>query len=117
MVALSYLPQRFCVCVLVIALAVASRNANAQIGAVRGRLVRNTPQGQLPAAGVPVQLSSSTIGYSGVAYSGPDGIYVMPNIPFGVYQLLVFAYPNALPMRFTIEVTRPGFNDINPIGL
>ena len=89
--------------------------AAAEAGTVRGRLVRRNPQGEFPAQGIPVTVFRTDIGRSGSAYSGPDGMYYLYNIPPGNYWLEVWVYPNTPPMVFTIVVTDRPFSDIAPI--
>ena len=82
---------------------------------VRGLLVRVTPQGRLPAAGIPVTVYRTDIGRSGVAYAGRDGMYYLFNIPPGSVSLEIWVYPNSPPMTFQIQVFNQPFTDIGPI--
>ena len=83
---------------------------------VRGRLVRRTPRGEFPAQGIPVSLNRNG-GRSGYAYSGPDGMYYLYNIPPGSYSLEVWVYPNRPPLVFSINVNEQGYTDISPIAV
>jgi hypothetical protein len=82
---------------------------------IRGRLERRTPQGLVPAQGVPVTVFRSDIGRSAYSYSGYDGMYYISNIPDGAYTLEVWAYPNSPPLTFTIRAVGGGITDIAPI--
>jgi hypothetical protein len=84
-----------------------------QAATVRGRLVRNSPQGQFPAAGIAVTVWCEQLGRSAASYSLRDGMYYIPNVPAGYYQIEVWIGPqNAL--RFPIQVSEPN-SDIPPI--
>ncbi len=81
----------------------------------RGELGRVTPQGQIPAPGIPVTVYRADIGRSGVAYSGADGMYYLFNIPPGPFVLEIWVHPNSPPMTFKIQVYNQPFTDIGPI--
>jgi hypothetical protein len=90
-----------------------SVSACLQAATIRGRLVRNTPYGQIPAAGIAVTVWCEQLGRSAASYSLADGMYYIPNVPAGSYQLEVWIGPqNAL--RFPIQVYEPN-TDIPPI--
>lgn len=89
--------------------------AAAEAGTVRGRLVRRTPRGEFPAQGIPVTVFRSDLGRSGTAYTGPDGMYYLYNVPPGNYALELWVYPNSRPMVFSIVVSTQAFSDIAPI--
>lgn len=82
----------------------------AQAALVRGRLLR----GRYNAPGVAVTVWCQAYGRSQPSYSGPDGMYYLPNIPPGQYTLEIWAIPNNPPLTFVIYVTEPG-TDVNPI--
>jgi hypothetical protein len=87
----------------------------AEAANIRGRIDRRTPQGIVPAEGVPVTVFRSDIGRSAPSYTGYDGMYYINNIPDGDYILEVWAYPNRPPMTFTIRAVGGGVTDIAPI--
>lgn len=90
-------------------------SAAAEASTVRGRLYRATPQGYLPAVGIPVTVYRPDLGRSGASTSGADGMYYLFNIPPGYYTLEIWTYPNSPPMTFGIQVQNTPFTDINPI--
>jgi hypothetical protein len=80
---------------------------------VRGRLFRVVNGGSYPALGIAVTVVNSQMGRSNSAYTGPDGMYYLYNIPPGTYTLEVWvANP---PMTFQIQVNPEGYTDIAPI--
>lgn len=87
----------------------------AEAGTIRGRLVRQTPQGQYPAQGIQVTVYRSDLGQSSPSYSGTDGMYYLYNIPPGTYTLQIWAFPNMPPLTFSIQVGNQQFTDIAPI--
>ena len=80
---------------------------------VRGKLIRIGPQGTYPAGGIRVTVNSQYRGRSNPAYSGPDGMFYLYNIPPGQYVLEVWATSPAL--FFTIQVREQPFSDVAPI--
>jgi hypothetical protein len=81
---------------------------------VRGQVRR----GLYPIAGVPVNVFSQTLGYSGLSYSGPDGMYYLNGIPSGPYSLQVFDFGASNPPQiFPIWVYPQPMTDIPPIQL
>jgi hypothetical protein len=83
---------------------------------VRGRLVRNGPYGQYPAAGVGVSVValSSPLGRSAMSYSGADGMYYIPNVPGGQYKLEIWV--SNPPWAYDIAVyDQQAYTDIAPI--
>jgi hypothetical protein len=84
---------------------------------VRGRLDRLYPNGaRYPAIGVAVTVYSQAIGRSGAAYTGPDGLYYLYNIPAGTYYLEVWTSrdPRVPPTVYPITVSETS-TDIPPI--
>lgn len=83
---------------------------------VRGRLLRQGPGGQYPAAGVQVTVYAvgSRLGRSAPAYSGSDGMYYLYNIPGGAYQLDIWMSQRQ-HLTYNISVRNDGFTDIAPI--
>ena len=84
---------------------------------VRGRLIRRGPSGDYPAAGIEVSLYavSSKIGRSPKAYSGTDGMYYIPNVPPGQYQLELWV--GKQPLIYEIAVRGNEYTDIAPISV
>jgi hypothetical protein len=107
---------RRCLARVVLALCVIAPvvSAEEQGSTVRGRLVRRTARGEVPAQGIPVSVNRGGR-RSGYAYSGQDGMYYLYNIAAGSYSLEVWAYPNRPPLVFTINVNAQGYTDISPI--
>lgn len=103
---------KYCLAALVIVLASA---VAAEASTVRGKLERQTPYGPYPAQGIPVTVNHPDLGRSGTAYSGPDGMYYLYNIPPGSYTLEVWVYPNSPPWKFPIVVYNTPYTDIPPI--
>jgi hypothetical protein len=95
---------------IVAVLAIVCMTAHADAQTVRGRLMK----GAYPIAGIGVRVTSPTHGTSGVAYSGPDGMYYLVNIPPGTYTLQVLDIPRA-PLLFQIIVHQQQWVDIAPI--
>jgi hypothetical protein len=87
----------------------------AEAANVRGRINRRTPQGFVPAQGVPVTVFRSDVGRSAPSYTGNDGMYYLYNLPDGDYTLEVWAYPNSPPLAFSIRAVGGSFTDIAPI--
>jgi hypothetical protein len=95
-------------CVLFIVLA-----ESADAATLRGRLYRVYQNGvQAFAGGVPVTLYNQSMGRTSVAYSGPDGMYYLYNIPPGYYTLEVWI--SNPPIVFQVEVREP-YTDIPPV--
>src|ERR1700709_1948638 len=82
---------------------------------VRGRLVRNSPNGQYPAPGVQVTVLRPDIGRSGASFSGPDGMYYLYNIPPGPCVLEVWV--NNPPWTYNINVINQAFSDVVPLAV
>lgn len=84
---------------------------------IRGRLVRIAPNGQqYPAPRIGVRVYQPNLGPSAFSYTGDDGMYYIPGIPPGQYQLQVWItskIENAL--LFAINVLPQQFTDIAPI--
>jgi hypothetical protein len=87
--------------------------ANAEGSIVRGRLFRVINGGSFRAPGIALTVFSPQMGRSSPAYSGPDGMYYLYNIPPGVYTLEVWV-PNS-PMSYQIQVDGQAYTDIAPI--
>lgn len=91
--------------------------ASAEASTVRGHLFRRSSRGDYPAQGIPVTVFRPNLGRSGFAYSGPDWMYYLNNIPPGNYTLQVWVYPNRPPLMFSIVVYDRPFTDIAPTAV
>lgn len=89
----------------------------ADASTVRGRLVRQTPQGAVPAISVMVTLASpNNSRRSQPSYSGVDGMYYLYNIPHGTWNLEIWIYgPRGRPLVYTVNVQTEPFSDIAPL--
>jgi|GEM_PF-1866076 hypothetical protein len=91
-------------------------SASTYASTVRGRLDRRDGYGRLyPAVYVPVTLYNDGNGRSAPAYTGPDGMYYLYNVPPGTYSLEIWAYPNQRPIVYTIYVYNQPLTDIAAI--
>ncbi len=84
---------------------------------VRGRLDRVYANGvRYPAVGVAVTLYGQNVRRSAPAYTGPDGLYYLYNIPPGSYYLEVWTSrdPGARPAVYPVSVREP-YTDVAPI--
>ena len=100
--------------VLAIGLVLAlSPHASGASSVVRGRLVRTSPRGQVPASGVQVTVYSTSLGRSKPAYSGADGMYYLYNIPGGRYTLEVWS--GNPPLQVAVRVDGQAYTDVAPI--
>jgi hypothetical protein len=88
----------------------------AQQVTLRGRIVRVGPYGPYPAIGVAVTVNSPSLGRSGTAYSGSDGMYYL-YVPPGPYTLEVWPLLGAPPVAFSIVVPGTPYFDIAPVQL
>jgi hypothetical protein len=80
---------------------------------VRGQLMRMFQGQKYPAAGVPVTVNSQALGRSAAAYSGPDGMFYLPNIPYGPYQLEIWVQGFSVgPLSSPILVNQLPFFDV-----
>ena len=101
---------------LAILLAVLAQPVFAASSTVRGRLTRVAPNGQsFPAQGIAVTVYNPQLGRSSPAYSGPDGMYYLYNIPTGSYTLEVWASNS--PLLFQIQVYPQPYTDIARIAV
>ena len=107
--------QRMTLAILVL-LALLGPAAQASASTVRGRLYRLTPQGIVPASGIPVNVHNPSLGASGFAHSDAQGMYQLFNLPPGVYTLQIWVYPKK-PIAFQITVYNRPFTDIAPIQM
>jgi hypothetical protein len=101
--------------IAVLALAVIPATpVDAQQVTLRGRVLRAGPYGAYTVSGIGVTVNSPSLGRSGAAYSGSDGMYYL-YVPPGAYTLEVWAVPGAAPMMFSIAVPAVPYFDIAPI--
>ena len=96
-------------------------NVHSQV-MVRGRVVRNSPNGPYPVAGVPVTIKNpATRVRSNPSYTGTDGMYYLYNVVPGDYVLeFWFSGFNIPPLVYQTRVapSQPGRSfDIAPITL
>jgi len=85
--------------------------AAALAATVRGRLIR----GKAAAAGIAVTVISPQKVRTPASYSGPDGMYYIPNVRAGSYTLEVWANRNR-PLTFPLQVREPR-TDVNPVNV
>jgi hypothetical protein len=83
---------------------------------VRGQLNRRNGTSMAPAAAVCVTVIASSGARSARACSNAQGMYYLPNVNAGDYQLEVWTSQNpaAPPARYPIKVVEP-YTDIQPI--
>jgi hypothetical protein len=83
---------------------------------VRGQLNRRSGAAASPAGGICVTVSNATGARSPRACSNAQGMYYLPNISPGNYQLEIWTSqsPGASPMRYPIKVVEPN-TDVPPI--
>jgi Carboxypeptidase regulatory-like domain len=93
-------------------------SASTYASTVRGRLERRDGDGRpYPAVYVSVTLNNDGRGRSAPAYTGPDGMYYLYNVPPGTYYLEIWAYRNQRPIVYTIYVNDQPLTDIAPIQI
>jgi hypothetical protein len=85
----------------------------ASAATVRGRLIH--ANGYF-AAGVAVTVFNPQLGRSSPAYTGPDGMYYLYNVPPGYYNLEIWINPGGAPIVYQIQVGEP-YTDIPQIGV
>jgi hypothetical protein len=93
--------------------------AAAQAATVRGRMDCIAPNGQRqPDISAIVTVFNASIGRSGAAPVGPDGMYYLYNVPGGSYALEIWSGVNpSLPPRvFELTVFEP-YTDVPVITL
>jgi hypothetical protein len=83
----------------------------AHAATVRGRLIH---QNGYPAAGIAVTVINAGGVRCAPAYSQPDGMYYLFNIPPGPYYLEIWIYRGGAPVVYQIQVFEP-YTDIPQI--
>jgi len=88
----------------------------ANAATVRGQLNRRTGAVTSPAGGICITVYKQGGARSARACSDAQGMYYLPNVGAGDYQLEVWTSqsPGAQPLRYPIKVVEP-FTDIQPI--
>ena len=88
----------------------------ANAATVRGRLNRRTGAATSPAGGICITVYKQGGARSARACSDAQGMYYLPNVSAGDYQLEIWTSqsPGAQPLRYPIKVAEP-FTDIQPI--
>jgi len=102
---------------LLITLFILLANLNANAQTVRGQLLRKTPSGQyFPASYIAVNLLSQQRGKSAIAYSSPDGIFILYNVPPGQYILQISSPNNKKSFPVSVDKNKP-ITVLPPINL
>jgi hypothetical protein len=104
------------IAILTIVAAVCGAATQADASTVRGRLVKQTPKGPIPAEGIAVTLLSPSAGRSATSYSDRDGMYYLFNVPPGVWYLCIRVSASS-QQEYSIQVSSQEFIDITPISL
>ena len=86
--------------------------AAALAATIRGKLIRGKGA---PAAGIAVTVIGQQKVRTAASYSGPDGMYYIPNVRAGSYTLEVWVNRNR-PLTFPIQVREPR-TDVNPVNV
>lgn len=108
--------RRGLLALLVVGALAAALPSAAHAQTVRGRLVRQTPAGILPVANVRVTVTPLQGGTSSApAYSGPDGMFYLPNVAPGDYHLEIWV--GQTPRRVAIRVSAREYVDVPPVAL
>ncbi|MBZ5505301.1 MAG: carboxypeptidase-like regulatory domain-containing protein [Acidobacteriia bacterium] len=88
----------------------------ASAATVRGQLNRRAGTSAAPAAGICITVYKPAGGRSPRACSDSQGMYYLPNIAPGDYQLEVWTSqdPRVQPIRYPVKVAEP-YTDIQPV--
>ncbi len=89
---------------------------SAQAQTVRGQVLRATPAGTYPAPYMSVTLYSDRMGRSAPAYTTPEGIYYLYNVPPGQYVLEVWAAKTPTTVKVVVPQNR-AWTDIAPVPI
>lgn len=105
--------MRFCA-ILLLVLLLMMKFAGA--ATVRGQLNRRAGASAAPAAGICITVYKPGGGRSPRACSNSQGMYYLPNIAPGDYQLEVWTSqdPRVQPIRYPVRVAEP-YTDIQPV--